>query len=136
MTAVLAVPARAEPPCARTIHELRALVGDAAFPLRWRETTMVDGKPLELTIAERGKALFLSIVKGDEGTWVEGAGTVCRAGEGLSLRFAPGTMSIGPSAHWAVRFALSADPDFTLRRLGPAAMRLGTLGWSGDFSAP
>ena len=96
---------------------------------------MQDGKPLELRIAEHARTLFLSIVKQDEGVWVEGSATVCLASERLALRFTPGTMSVGPNAHWAVRLSLSGDPGFTLSRLGPRAMELATFGWSGIFAA-
>lgn len=40
-------------PCAATISDLRGLLADQAFPLKWRETTMDDGKPLVLSILER-----------------------------------------------------------------------------------
>ncbi|HZZ91207.1 MAG TPA: hypothetical protein VFE23_01525 [Usitatibacter sp.] len=138
LLALLAVgaPCHAEPECAETISALRLLVGDPAFPLRWHETTMEDGKPLELSIGERGRSLFLSIVKKDEGMWVEGSGTICANGEGLQVRFAPGAMSIGPSANWLIRWSFSAGADFTLHRLAGGRMTIGTAGWSGQFAAP
>jgi hypothetical protein len=131
----LSTPCLAEQPCAGTIGELRALVGDPSFPLRWQETTMRDGKPLELRIAQHGPALLLSIIKQGEGVWVEGSGTVCTHGDALAFRFTPGTMNVGSAAHWAVRVSLSAHPDFTLSRLGPDAMKLAIFGWSGTFAA-
>ena len=44
----LAPPCHAAASCAETVGELRALLGDPAFPLQWHETTMKDGRPLEL----------------------------------------------------------------------------------------
>ena len=37
--------ARDSQPCAATLSELRNLLDDQTFPLKWEETTMDDGKP-------------------------------------------------------------------------------------------
>src|SRR5712664_4093259 len=79
----LAGECHASPPCAKTIDDLRALLADQSFPLKWHETTMDDGKPLVLSILERDGALFLEFVKTDEGLWAESAGTLCLNGADL-----------------------------------------------------
>lgn len=75
--AVLGLPvasAAFEPPgCAATIADLRTLVADASFPLRWEETSMADGKPLIVSIMEKDGSILLGFVKTGEGLWAEGA---------------------------------------------------------------
>lgn len=131
------VPAcHAAPPCAQTVAELRALVGDPAFPLEWRETTMTDGKPLALSIAERDGALFISFVKSQEGLWAEGMGAICASGSNLEARFLPGMLAVGSSAHWAMRYSLTHGTPFSFLRLGASRMKVATIGWSGTFATP
>jgi hypothetical protein len=129
----LAAPCHAAPPCAETIRELRALLGDPAFPLQWRETTMDDGKPLVMSILERDGLLILSFAKTDEGLWAEGIGAICANGSKLEARFPPEKTSFGPAAHWAMRYSLAGAANFTLTRMGATRMRIDTLGWTGVF---
>ena len=133
--AALPLGAHAGTACAASLAELRALLGDPEFPLHWRETTMKDGRPLELTIGERDDVLFVSIEKDHEGVWVQGPGALCAKGENLEIHFARNTMTIGSAAHWAVRWSLAAGADFTLSRLDASRLRVRTTGWSGQFVA-
>jgi hypothetical protein len=127
--------ASAEPACATSVRELRALAGDPAFALRWQETSMGDGKPLVLTIAAREGALVLEFVKTREGLWADGPAAICPGPEGLQARFAAGSLRIGPAAHWIVRHSMAAGATFTLRRLPSGELKVATNGWSGIFAA-
>ena len=49
--------------CARTLDDLRRLLGDPRFPLTWEETTMRDGRPLVVTLDEQPGGLWISFVK-------------------------------------------------------------------------
>ncbi len=126
--------AHESPTCAATVSELKLLVGDQGFALRWEETTMNDGKPLVVSILERDGSLFLEFVKTREGLWVESAGVVCRSGADLEARFAAGQVRMGPAANWALRYALGNGGKFTLTRVGEAQLRITTRGWNGVFS--
>lgn len=126
----------AEPQCAQTIVQLRQLLGDPQFPLRWRESSMDDGKPLEMTIAERDGELLMSFFKIEEGLWAEGLGVICSRGRKLEARFPKDKLVFGKAAHWAMRYALAHGADFTLMRTGATSLRIGTTGWSGLFSVP
>jgi hypothetical protein len=66
--------------CAKNIHEVNQLWGDSVFPLRWRETSMSDGKPLVLSIEEKKGKLHIQFVKEKEGLWAESTGQICQAG--------------------------------------------------------
>ena len=44
--------------CAGNIQELRALAGETIHSLRWLETSMGDGKPLSVSIAEQDGQLL------------------------------------------------------------------------------
>jgi hypothetical protein len=125
---------RAASPCAHTVPELRALVGDPAFPLQWRETSMDDGKPLTMSILERDGALFLSFAKSQEGLWAEGAADICARGSKLEARFLPDTLVAGPSAHWAMRYSLRRGGRFAFTRIDALRMKISTVGWSGVFA--
>jgi hypothetical protein len=125
----------ASAPCAATIGDLRALLIDEAFPLKWYETTMDDDKPLVLSILETKGALFLTFVKTGEGLWAESAGILCLNGEDLETRFSEDQVRLGPAAHWATRMALANGGQFTLRRLGAERLHIATVGWSGMFSS-
>jgi len=126
--------ARAAAPCAASIRELRALFGDPSWPLRWRETTMNDGKPLVLSILERDGALFLEFYKTGEGLWAEGAGVVCRAGGEAGARFVADRVRFGAAANWVAQVALTTGGDFTLTSVGPGELRIETAGWGGTFA--
>ncbi len=130
------VPVEAAPTCAQSLAQLRALLEDAAFPLRWEETTMDDGKPLVLTMAERDGRLVLSIHKTREGAWAHGRASICSQESRLEARFVDGAASVGPAAPWTMRQAIAQELAFTLTRLGPARLEVSMGGWSGGFAAP
>lgn len=96
---------------------------------------MDDGKPLVMSVFDRNDLLFLSFEKTGEGLWAEGAGSVCARGDRLEARFAPEKVSIGPAAHWAMRYSLASGTDFTLTRVGAGRLKITTLGWSALFAA-
>jgi hypothetical protein len=126
--------ARAGPPCAATIRELRALLADPAWPLRWSETTMDDGKPLVLSILERDGGLFLEFYKTGEGLWAEGAGVVCRGEGGAGVRFVADHVRFGPAANWVAQVAITTGSDFMLTRASGGELRIEASGWSGTFA--
>lgn len=129
----LAAASAAATPCATTIGEFKDLAGDAAFPLRWQETSMSDGKPLVVAIGEREGTLFLEFTKTREGLWAEGRAKVCSSGTRLEARLRPGTMQLGPAAHWIVRQSMGQGATFVLSRLPGGHLRIATPGWSGLF---
>ena len=66
--------------CAATVQELARMTGEPAFPLKWTETTMGDGKPLLVSISERQGVLALEFTKTREGLWAESTGVICPSG--------------------------------------------------------
>jgi len=126
--------ASAAPHCASSVTGLRSLVGDPQFPLRWQETTMDDGKPLQVTIREQGGALFLKFTKTSEGLFAEGSGRICEEGGDLETDFNADRFRMGPAANWLARYAMGHGTEFTLTRLGPSRLRIETTGWKGTFS--
>ncbi len=119
--------------CANTQHELRQLARDPGFSLTWVETSMTDGKPLQVAISECDGALFLAFHKAQEGLWAEGAATVCESGDDLEARIAQDRIRLGPAAHWILRQSLGRGASFSLRRVAPGRLRIATPGWSGVF---
>jgi hypothetical protein len=132
--APLSLQAQAPTECAATIAQLRALASDPAFPLRWQETTMNDGKPLIVSITERDGALVLEFVKTGEGLWAVSTSVVCKAGADLEARFTSEQVRLGPAANWVLRGALGSGGAFKLTRLSPNLLRIATTGWSGTFA--
>jgi hypothetical protein len=120
--------------CAATINELRVVVGDQRFPLKWVETTMTDQKPLVVSILERNSTLSLEFVKTSEGLWAESTGVVCSQGADLQIRFTAGQIRVGPAANWFLRSALGQGGKFTLTKFDSGQLRIATSGWSGIFS--
>ncbi len=120
--------------CVATISELKEVLGDATFPLTWKETTMSDGKPLVVTIGEKNGSLSLEFIKTNEGLWAEGAGVICKAGVDLEIWFSAGQMRLGPAANWVLRISLGNGGKFTLTKLGPEQLKIATSGWSGTFA--
>lgn len=120
-------------PCATTIGELKAIADDTAFPLRWQETSMSDGKPLVVAIAERDDTLFLEFTKTREGLWAEGSAKVCGSGAVLEARLRRGGLRLGPAAHWILRHSIGPGAVFVLSRLPDGQLRIATPGWSGLF---
>jgi hypothetical protein len=123
------------PACAGTIHELRLIVGDQYFPLNWEETTMDDGRPLSVTIMERGGLLLMEFNKTGEGLWAQSKGTICKVDSGLEATFTGEQIRLGPAANLMLRLAIGNGGKFTLTRFGPAQLRIATIGWKGDFSS-
>jgi hypothetical protein len=119
--------------CANTQHELRQVARDPGFALTWVETSMSDGKPLQVAISERDGALFLAFHKAQEGLWAEGVAVVCEAGDDLEARIAQDRIRLGPAAHWILRQSLGRGASFSLRRVAPGRLRIATPGWSGVF---
>jgi hypothetical protein len=126
--------ASAAPTCATTIDELRAMLGNQAFPLIWEETTMRDGKPLVVSILEKNGALLMEFTKTSEGLWAESAGIICQAGHELEIRFAGDQARLGPAAGWPLRLALRNGGRFTLSQIGGDRLGIATTGWHGTFS--
>jgi hypothetical protein len=120
--------------CAVTISELRAILGEPTFPLKWEETTMEDKKPLLVTIFEKNGFLFLEFIKAREGLWAESAGVICKTSAGLEIQFTGKQIRLGPAANWVLRYALGNGGKFTLTRFGSEQLRIATSGWSGMFS--
>jgi hypothetical protein len=125
----------AVPACAATLHELRALAGDPAFPLTWHETSMDDGKPLVVSIFEKGGKIHLEFVKTGEGLWAESAGVICATDAHLETHFDADQIRLGPAAGWVARAAFGNGGKFALVRLGSDGLRITTSGWSGMFSS-
>ena len=133
---LLSLPCEAQEPqtCAATIGQLRAMLNDQAFPLKWEETTMDDGKPLMVSILEMDGHLFLEFVKTSEGLWAQSFGVICKAGESLETRFTGEQIRLGPGANWVLRLVLRGGGKFTLTRVDAGKLRIATSGWSGTFS--
>lgn len=120
--------------CAATITELKTLLGDQTFPLKWEETTMDDGKPLMLSILDKNGALSVEFIKTRHGLWAQSAGVVCKTDVELEIRFTSEQIQFGPAAGWLLRSALGNGGKFTLTQLGPKKLRVATTGWSGIFN--
>ena len=126
--------ARDSQPCAASISELRNLLDDQTFPLKWEETTMDDGKPLMVSILDKNGALSVEFVKTRQGLWAQSFGVVCKTDAGLEIRFTGEQIHFGPAAGWILRSALGHGGKFTLTRLEPKKLRIATTGWSGIFN--
>jgi hypothetical protein len=120
--------------CAATISELRVMLGDQTFPLKWTETTMNDGKPLEMSILEKNGNLLLEFIKTKEGLWAESASVICKSGADIDTRFSREQVRLGPAANWVLRLALGNGGKFILTRLDTGHLRIVTSGWSGIFA--
>jgi hypothetical protein len=131
----LLAPACLAGPCATSLEDLRRIAGDPAFPLRWVETTMTDGKPMVVSILEQDGSLFLRFRKTGEGLWAEGAALVCAVDRDLQARISRSRLQIGPAAHWIFRLSAPEGARFTLTRQASGLMRVATPGWSGSFAA-
>ena len=122
-------------PCARTLADLRSLLAEPAFPLKWRETGMNDGKPLLLTIFEREGALVVSFEKTEEGLWAEGVSIICRGENDYEIRFVNDRVRFGPAASLLVQYSVLNGGPVTFAKTGPEKMQVGMSGWSGDFAS-
>ncbi len=125
--------AHENPGCAATVPELRALLGNPAFPLQWQEITMDDGKPLRVSIQEKKGLLLLDFSKAREGLWAESTGAICKTGAGLEISFTREQVRVGPAAGWLMRLSLVNGGQFTLTKIGTEKLRITTHGWNGIF---
>jgi hypothetical protein len=126
--------AHASQTCAATLSELGSMLGERAFPLKWEETTMDDGKPLVMSIVENNGSLLLEFTKTGEGLWAESPGVICKTGADFEARFSGKQIRLGPAANWVLRYALRSGGKFILTKLGPDRLRIATSSWSGIFS--
>jgi hypothetical protein len=124
-----------EKPCAKNIHELNLAWGHSPFPLKWRETSMSDGKPLMVSIQERNGGFFIQFVKEKEGLWAESTGVICQAGSELEIEFNGDQLRLGPAANWLIRMAIGGGGKFSLSRVEGDQLRIQTRGWQGFFSS-
>ena len=65
----------------------------------------------------------------------EGASIVCTRGPYLEARFPADKLTVGPAAHWAMRYTLSGGADFTFTRVAAGRMKIAIGRWSGQFAA-
>ena len=110
------------------------MLGDQAFSLKWKETSMDDGKPMVVSILERRGSLLLEFVKTGEGLWAESTGVICKTATGLEMRIAAEHIQLGAAANWVMRYAVGNGGKFTLTRLGTGQLRIATRGWNGTFT--
>lgn len=120
--------------CASTIVQLKDLLNDQAFSLKWEETTMDDGKPLTVSIFEKDGVLSVEFIKTAKGLWADILGVICKTGNDTEIRFTAEQIRFGPAASWVLRFALSNGGIFTLTKIGDKQLRVATTGWSGIFT--
>jgi len=120
--------------CASSIVQVKDLLNDQAFSLKWEETTMDDGKPLKVTIAEKNGVLSLEFIKTTKGLWADISGVICKTDKVIEIRFTAEQIRFGPAASWVLRFALSNGGKFTLTKIGEKQLQVATTGWSGIFS--
>jgi len=113
---------------------MKDLLNDPAFPLKWEETSMDDGKPLVVSIDEINGALSVSFIKTSKGLWADISGEICKTGKDLEIRFTARQIHFGPAASWVLRYALGNGGKFTLTQLGDQQLQVATTGWSGLFS--
>lgn len=120
--------------CASTIVQLKDLLNDQAFSLKWEETTMDDGKPLTVSIFEKNGVLSVEFIKTTKGLWAVIFGVICKTDNDIEIRFTAEQIRFGPAASWVLRFALSNGGKFTLTKIGDKQLRVATTGWSGIFA--
>ena len=119
--------------CVHSIVELKQLLNEQAFALKWEETTMDDGKPLMVSIFEKNGALSVEFVKSTKGLWASIAGDICQANKGLEIRFTGEQIHFGPAASWVLRYVLGKGGVFQLTKINAKQMRVATSGWDGIF---
>jgi len=121
--------------CAKNIQEINQVWGGAAFPLKWRETSMSDGKSLVVSIQEKNGKFHLQFVKEQEGLWAETTGLICQVGNELEIEFSGDEIRLGPAANWLLKVAIGHGGKFSLKKLGSEELRIKTGGWQGLFSS-
>lgn len=119
--------------CATTINELRAILADQNLPLNWKEITMNDGKPLQVSILKKGEQIYLEFTKSDAGLWAESASLICKEGSHIEARFTGEQIRFGPAAPWLLQQLLGNGGTFTLTMINEGKLQIKTRGWSGDF---
>jgi hypothetical protein len=119
--------------CAASIGELKLMLGDQTFPLRWEESTMRDGKPLMVSILEENNSLLLQFIKDKEGLWAESRGVICQAGSELGIEFTREQIRFGPAANWVLKVAMGNGGKFVLNRVDAGQLQITTSGWQGVF---
>ncbi|TRZ69838.1 MAG: hypothetical protein D4S02_01450 [Rhodocyclaceae bacterium] len=119
--------------CASTISELKGMLGDQEFPLKWEEKSMDDGRPLVVSILEKDGSLVMEFNKTHEGLWAESVGTLCKAGRSFETKFSSENFRFGPAASFILRYALRIGGKFTLTRLDSEQVHIATVGWHGIF---
>lgn len=119
--------------CAATVTDLRVLLADPAFPLKWEETTMGDGNPLLVSIREKKGLLLLDFTKTREGLWAQSTGAICQTGAGLEISFSAEQIRLGRAASWLLQLSLVNGGTFKLTRIGSENLKIATTGWSGIF---
>ena len=120
--------------CVSTIVEMKDLLDDQAFSLKWEETTMDDGKPLVVSIFEKEGVVSVEFTKTTKGLWAEIVGVICKTDKDIEIRFTAEQIHFGPAASWVLRYALSNGGKFILTRVGAKQLRVATTGWSGVFA--
>jgi hypothetical protein len=96
---------------------------------------MDDGKPLVVSIFEKGGKIHLEFVKTGEGLWAESVGVICAVDAHLETRFDGDRIRLGPAAGWVMRAAFANGGQLALVRLGSDGLTITTSGWSGTFSS-
>lgn len=129
----LASGAAAHATCATSVAQLREVLQEPAFPLSWEETGMGDARPLLVTLDDRAGALFISFVKTGAGLLAEGPARVCRVDDRVEARFLREGLQLGGAASLVLTVALRGGAAVGLQRTGPGRLRIGTIGWRGDF---
>jgi hypothetical protein len=119
--------------CVSTILELKELLDDRSFSLKWEETTMDDAKPLVVSISEKNGTLSLEFLKTTKGLWADITGVICQTDKAMEIRFTAEQIRFGPAASWVLRYVLGNGGKFTLTRLGAKQLQVQTTGWSGIF---
>lgn len=119
--------------CVHSIVELKQLLSEQTFALKWEETTMDDGKPLMVSIFEKNGALSVEFVKSTRGLWASIAGDICKVDKGLEIRFTGEQIHFGPAASWVLRYVLGKGGVFQLTKINAKQMRVATSGWDGIF---
>lgn len=119
--------------CVSTLDDLKALLADETFSLKWEETTMDDAKPLLVTISEKNRVLSVEFVKTGKGLWADIVGEICKTDQDLEIRFTGEQIRFGSAASWVLRYVLSNGGKFTLTRIDAHQMKVATTGWSGIF---
>jgi hypothetical protein len=121
--------------CTKNIRDINLAWGSPSFPLKWKETSMSDGKPLTVTIQEKNGSIFLQFIKEKEGLWAESSGLICQVGNDFEIEFTGDEIRLGPAANWMVKLAIGSGGKFSLRRTVNEGLQIKTRGWEGLFSS-